>query len=152
MIIYDKDKKNVLKREDLDLNKGYLIIEKELVHHEAQEYIPEKGHYITLAEYPNGGKDVEWVIDVPMQEQRDAYDEEIEYQIYEEYTEDELELIETEKEIAEYKRLLQETNDIALEFLEGEITAKDFASTKKDRQEYRKKIKELEKKKSSLTK
>lgn len=25
----------------------------------------EEGHYITLAEYPNGGKDVEWIVDVP---------------------------------------------------------------------------------------
>ncbi len=44
-------------------------------HHEAQEYIPEQFHYEVVAEYPNGGRDVERVIDVPGQEARDAWDE-----------------------------------------------------------------------------
>ena len=49
-----------------DLELGYLQyahILKE--HHRAVEAVEEQGHYEVIAVYPNGGKDVEWVVDVP---------------------------------------------------------------------------------------
>ena len=45
------------------------------VHHDAVVGRQEQGHYETVAEYPNGGKDVRWVIDVPSVTASDAYDE-----------------------------------------------------------------------------
>lgn len=86
----------------------------------------EEGHYITLVEYPNGGKDVDWVVDVPEvghwetryedgtlvdmehydgDEQPDeSWDHTVEYttywdyNLYTLYTEEELEQITKEKE------------------------------------------------------
>ena len=46
-----------------------------VVHHDAVQHVEEQGHYEVIAEYPNGGKDVRWVIDVPGVEGHDAYDE-----------------------------------------------------------------------------
>jgi len=59
-----------------DFNEGYYVLETIIIaHHPAQPYIPEEWHYEVVAEYPNGGKDVVRVIDVPGQEAMDAWDE-----------------------------------------------------------------------------
>lgn len=74
-----------------DLSLGYLKDDVRIQHHEAVEGIEEVWHYETIAEYPNGGKDVEKVIDVEGVLAQDAWDEEISIQIYVLYTEEELE-------------------------------------------------------------
>ena len=74
-----------------DLSLGYLRNDIRIQHHEAIEGVEEVWHYETIAEYPNGGKDVEKVIDTEGVEARDAWDEEIPIQIYVLYTEEELE-------------------------------------------------------------
>lgn len=43
--------------------------------HEAIEEVQEQSHYETIAEYPNGGKDVRKVIDVEYVAPKDAWDE-----------------------------------------------------------------------------
>lgn len=144
MKIYNEDKTRELNREEIDLNNGYLITEKELVHHEVQEYIPEKGHYITLAEYPNGGKDVEWVVDAPMQEERDAYDEEVEYQKYIEYTKEELLIREYTNEIFDCKQYLNDTDYLVIKYIEGWLDEKKYQEVKAKRQSCRDKINKLE--------
>jgi hypothetical protein len=59
-----------------DPRKGYLKETEILVaHHPAVEGVQEQGHYKVVAEYPNGGKDVEWVVDVPGVEAQEAWDE-----------------------------------------------------------------------------
>ena len=59
-----------------DLSLGYLVQEEIFVaHHEATEAVEEQWHYETVAEYPNGGKDVTKVIDVPGVEAQEAWDE-----------------------------------------------------------------------------
>ena len=73
-----------------DLTLGYLKTETQTVHHDAVKAVKEVSHYETIAEYPNGGKDVRKVIDVPGVEARDAYDEEVEVQVYHPYTAAEL--------------------------------------------------------------
>lgn len=73
-----------------DLTKGYLKHEAQTVHHDAVEAVEEASHYETIAEYPNGGKDVRKVVDVPGLAAQDAYDEEVEVQRYILYTADEL--------------------------------------------------------------
>ena len=73
MRVIDKDGKEV---QDVDFNHGYYVEDSIVIaHHPAQEYIPEEWHYEVIAEYPNGGKDVIRVIDVPGQEACDAWDE-----------------------------------------------------------------------------
>lgn len=73
-----------------DLTKGYLKSETHTVHHDAVEAVEEVSHYETIAEYPNGGKDVRKVVDVPGVAAQDAYDEEVEVQRYVLYTAEEL--------------------------------------------------------------
>ena len=80
-----------------DLTLGYLKSGTRTEHHDAIEGVEEQGHYVTIAEYPNGGKDVEWVVDVEGVLAQDAWDEEIEIQIYVLYTQEELDAIEAER-------------------------------------------------------
>lgn len=83
--------------ENHDLSLGYLTPSSRTVHHEAVDGVDEQFHYETIAEYENGGRDVEKVIDVPGVEAQPAWDEEIPIQIYHLYTQDELDRMEEEK-------------------------------------------------------
>jgi hypothetical protein len=90
MRIFDLDG-NELQEEHIDYEKGYLKEDSLFVaHHEAIEAVEEKGHWKTVAEYPNGGKDVEWIIDVPGVEAAEAWDEYEDILRYIPYTEEEL--------------------------------------------------------------
>ena len=81
-----------------DLEKGYLKADKLFIaHHEEVKAVEEQGHYEIVAEYPNGGRDVEWLVDVPSVEGREAYDEYEDIQVYVPYTEEELVKIKQEK-------------------------------------------------------
>ena len=78
--------------ENPDLSLGYLREEKILIaHHDAVEAVQEQWHYETIAEYPNGGKDMKKVVDVPGVEAKDAWDEYETVQRYIPYTDEELE-------------------------------------------------------------
>ena len=72
MKIYDEDKARLLEGYECDLSIGYLTLERETIHHDAVEEVKEEGHYEVVAEYPNGGQDVEWIIDTPGVESREA--------------------------------------------------------------------------------
>lgn len=60
---------------DPDLEKGKLVQESQPVTFRYEITQHEQGHYETVAEYPNGGKDVEWVVEVPEKGHWVAYDE-----------------------------------------------------------------------------
>ena len=82
---------NGMELENPDLSLGYLTEEEILIsHHEAVEAAAEQWHYETIAEYPNGGKDVKKIVDVPGVEAQDAWDEFETVQRYVPYTEEEL--------------------------------------------------------------
>lgn len=89
-----------------DLTKGYLKQETQTIHHDAVAGVEEVSHYETIAEYPNGGKDVRKVMDVPGVAAQDAYDEEVEVQRYILYTADELAAQEKARKEAEEKAQL----------------------------------------------
>jgi hypothetical protein len=81
-----------------DLEKGYLKNDSLLImHHEEIKAVEETGHYEVIAEYPNGGKDVKWVVDVPGVEAKEAWDEYEDVLRYVAYTEVELKLKEYER-------------------------------------------------------
>ena len=83
---------------DYDPAKGRLEMQKRIHHHEAVEAVEEQGHWETIAEYPEtGGKDVQWVVDVPGVEAREAWDEEETYWLYIPYTEEELAQMEADR-------------------------------------------------------
>ena len=81
-----------------DLELGYLKEEQIFVrHHDAVEAVEEIWYYETVAEYPNGGKDVKKEIDVPGVKAQEAWDEYETILRYVLYTEEELEVLEEER-------------------------------------------------------
>lgn len=122
--------------------KGYLKNDSLLVcHHEAKEAVEEQGHFETIAEYPNGGKDVKWVIDVPAQEAKEAWDEYEEILRFVAFTETELAM----QRIAELKQNLFDTDYNILKIVEGAATLSEMATVIAKRAAWRKEINELEK-------
>lgn len=95
--------------ENPDLTLGWLRDETETVEHPAQEGVPELSHYETVAEYPNGGKDVRKIIDREGIPARDAWTEQIPIQRYILYTAEELAAKEEERKKAEAREKLPET-------------------------------------------
>ena len=97
------DENNIeLTEEQINLELGYLRPESIIsIHHEAVEEVKEVGRYEVIAEYPNGGKDVVWIIDVPGTEAKEAWDEYEDIQRYVLYTEEELAAKEAEKKAKE---------------------------------------------------
>ena len=86
MKIYNQSKTEIL--ENPDLGKGYLKQDKiETTYHEATPEIQEQSHYVTIKEYPNGGKDVGKIIDVEYQPAREAYYDYEDIQVNIPYTE-----------------------------------------------------------------
>ena len=102
------DENNIELTEDqINLELGYLRPESIIsIHHEAVEEVKEVGHYEVIAEYPNGGKDVIWVIDVPGIEAKEAWDEYEDIQRYVLYTEEELAARDAEKKAKEEEAML----------------------------------------------
>lgn len=108
MKIYDING-NPMKSPDLSL--GWLEGKTQTIHHDAVSGVEEVSHYETLAEYPNGGKDVQKVVDVPGVEAKDAWDEEEHVQVYHLYTAEELAAQAEARKKAEEKAQLPTTED-----------------------------------------
>lgn len=123
MRVFSEDKTQELK--EYDLNKGHLELDKLFVkHHETVEEIKEQWHYETIAEYPNGGKDVEKIIDVPYQAPQEEYDEYEDIYVYIPYTDEELEELNKPSELEILKReqevTAQAVQDLILTMMGGE--------------------------------
>lgn len=132
---------NNIEIENPDYTKGYLKADSLFVrHHEATEAVEEVGHWVTIREYPNGGKDVDWVIDTPAQEAKDAWDEYEEIRRFVPFTESEF----ATRRIEELKQFLSDTDYNILKIVEGAATLKDCAEVIAKRAAWRKEINELE--------
>ena len=106
--------------ESPDLTLGWLEDSSRVEHHEAVEGVKEQGHYDVVRQYPNGGKDVEWIVDVAGVEAQEAWDEEIPIQIYHPYTQEQLDAIEAEKNKLtpeERIKILEEQNAMLMDCL-----------------------------------
>lgn len=98
MRIFDESKTQELEELDIDFEKGCLKEDKLFIqHHEAVQAVEEQGHYETIKEYPNGGKDVEWIVDIEKVEPKEAWDEYEDIQVFVPFTEEELEKRNAEK-------------------------------------------------------
>ena len=95
--------------ENPDLTLGYLVDDTEPVEHPAVEGVEEVSHYETVAEYPNGGKDVQRVVDVPGVPAQAAWTEQMPVQRYIRYTAEELAAQEDARKKQEAKDKLPET-------------------------------------------
>ena len=123
MRVFNEDKTQELK--EYDLNKGHLELDKLFIrHHKAVEEIKEQWHYETIAEYPNGGRDVSKVIDVPYQAPQEAFDEYEDIYVYIPYTDEELEELNKPSELEILKReqevTAQAVQDLILTMMGGE--------------------------------
>lgn len=94
-----------------DLTAGYLAADTEAVEHPAQDAVEELSHYETVAEYPNGGKDVRKVIDRAAVPAAPAWTEQLPIQRYIRYTAEELAAQEEERKKQEAKDKLPERVD-----------------------------------------
>lgn len=125
----------------VDEGKGYLKRDRLfLCHHKATEAEKPKGHYEIAKEYPNGGKDVVWVVDTPGVAAKDAWDEYEDILRFVPFTAVQL----AQKRIAELKENLQSTDYMILKVVEGAATLAEIAETIKKRAAWRKEIRELE--------
>ena len=132
MRVFDSDNNEL---DSYDVNLGRLEPDRLFIkHHEAIEAVEEICHYEVIAEYPNGGKDVEMVVDVPAVEAKPAWDEYEAVKRYVPYTDEEL------AAIAERKKQ-EEANAKAAE-----------EELKKAREEYEKQSKEEEARRELLDK
>ena len=92
-----------------DLTLGYLTTSTEEITHPAVEGVEEQWHWETVTEYPNGGKDVQKIIDVPGVPAQAAWTEQVPVQRYIRYTAEELAAQEEERKKQEAKDKLPET-------------------------------------------
>ena len=95
--------------ENPDLTLGYLTDDTEEVIHPAVDGVEEQWHWETVTEYPNGGRDVRKVIDVPGVPAQAAWTEQVIIQKYVRYTAEELAAQEEERKKAEAREELPET-------------------------------------------
>ncbi len=111
---------NGVEIQSADYDKGYLKEDRILAaRHDAVEAVEEQGHYETTAEYPNGGRDVEWVVDVPGIEAREAWDEYEDILRYIPYTAEELAEIERQKAIPTAEERIAELEEALALLLSG---------------------------------
>ena len=106
--------------ENPDLTLGYLTADTEEVTHPAVEGVEEQWHWETVTEYPNGGKDVQKIIDVPGVPAQAAWTEQVPVQRYIRYTAEELAAQEEARKKQEAKDKLPERVD-ALEAANDDI-------------------------------
>ncbi len=87
MRVFNKDKTQELTT--YDLSKGRLVDDTITTTIQAVAGQEEIGHYEVVATYPNGGQDVEWVVDQPYIEAKPATKEVEEIQVYIPFTAEE---------------------------------------------------------------
>ena len=76
--------------ENPDLTLGYLTTSTEEVTHPAVEGVEEQWHWETVTEYPNGGRDVQKIVDRPGVQAQEEWVEKVPIQKYIRYTAEEL--------------------------------------------------------------
>ena len=92
-----------------DLTLGYLTASTEEITHPAVEGVEEQWHWETVTEYPNGGMDVQRVVDVLGVQAQEEWVEQVPIQKYIRYTAEELAAQEEERKKQEAKDKLPET-------------------------------------------
>ena len=95
--------------ENPDLTLGYLTTSTEEITHPAVEGVEEQWHWETVTEYPNGGKDVQKIVDRPGVKAQEEWVEQVPVQRYIRYTAEELAAQEAERKKAEAWKKLPDT-------------------------------------------
>ena len=92
-----------------DLTLGYLTDDTEEITHPAVEGVEEQWHWETVTEYPNGGRDVQKIVDRPGIQAQEEWVEQVPIQRYIRYTAEELAAQEEARKKAEAREKLPET-------------------------------------------
>ena len=95
--------------ENPDLTLGYLATSTEEITHPAVEGVEEQWHWETVTEYPNGGRDVQKIVDRPGIQAQEEWVEQVPIQRYIRYTAEELAAQEEARKKQEAKDKLPET-------------------------------------------
>lgn len=95
--------------ENPDLTLGYLTYDTEEITHPAVEGVEEQWHWETVTEYPNGGRDVQKIVDRPGIQAQEEWVEQVPIQRYIRYTAEELAAQEEARKKAEARDKLPET-------------------------------------------
>lgn len=95
--------------ENPDLTLGYLVDDTEEITHLAVEGVEEQWHWETVTEYPNGGRDVQKIIDRPGVQAQEEWVEQVPIQKYIRYTAEELAAQEEARKKQEAREKLPET-------------------------------------------
>ena len=88
---------------------GYLTDDTEEIIHPAVEGVEEQWHWETVTEYPNGGRDVQKIIDRPGVQAQEEWVEQVPIQKYIRYTAEELAAQEEARKKAEAWKKLPDT-------------------------------------------
>ena len=95
--------------ENPDLTLGYLTADTEEITHPAVDGVEEQWHWETVTEYPNGGRDVQKIIDRPGVQAQEEWVEQVPIQKYIRYTAEELAAQEEARKKAEALKKLPDT-------------------------------------------
>ena len=139
MRVFDENK--IIELSEYDLEKGYLKKDKLFIaFHPEVTPIPEIGHYEVEKEYPNGGKTMVWVVDLPATKGEASWNEYEDIQVYIPYTAKEL----AQKRIGFLKNQLSETDYQAIKYAEGIMSSTEYEPIKNQRQSWRDEINYLQ--------
>ena len=139
MRIFNESKDTELQNPDLNL--GLLIPSTLTTHIPYSAPIAEVGHQEIIREYPNGGRDAKWVVDIEGKPEVLEHDEVENVLIYREFTEKE----KAEREILSLKAYLAETDWVVVKCMEmGLIPSSAYPEITEKRAEARERINILE--------
>lgn len=151
MKIYNQDKTEIL--EDVDLEKGYLVEDCIVTHIDYVPAVEEVSHVEVIHEYPNGGTDLQRVIDVEAVPEVPEHDEKEFIQVYIPYTEEELTLRKARLELRELESYLYSSDYKAIKCGELGLSMKEEYPEDYDKRiEVRARINELRKTYPSIVK
>ena len=128
MKVYNLDKTQIL--ENYDLTKGYLTQDTITIHYPSVQGREGRGHYETLREYPNGGKEVKWVADVEEIKAVEAHDVVENIYVFYPYSTADLKKREAEKEIISLKQTLVKYKEDVEQVELFDMQRKDFEEKK----------------------
>lgn len=127
MEIYNKEKTEIIQNPNLEL--GYLMDDTKITYLPKVDPVEEVGHYEVIAEYDNGGQDVEYIVDIPASEGREASIITEQIKVYVPYTEEELkdnnkkkQISQLEHDIEDIKHKLSESDYKVIKHMEGYYT------------------------------
>ena len=114
--------------ENPDLTLGYLTASTEEITHPAVEGVEEQWHWETVTEYPNGGKDVQKIVDRPGVQAQEEWVEQVPIQKYIRYTAEELAAQTEAKKKAEEAAAAEAKKKAELETVPGRMDALEAAN------------------------